>query len=332
MKTKILIGAILAIVLAAGGLWGWNTYGTEAQVEKKLDLAVKYLSDNNYEQAILAFNDVIRIDPKNVRAYLGLADAYVGTGDMDKAITALTKGLELTGDDSIRAKLEELNTRKNIISLLVPLYQALAGGDLEAASSLMRTEPYIAQSRSAVYEEPYYYGKTTGGNTRQGMGLGSYPNNYYYYGNWEKGVRSGKGLWICLVPGDDSPFISYTYEGSWENDLPNGEGTIISKSSRDKIEAHKNYTNALQTKIVGTFLNGMEHGNIYQTWYMDNGEVMVWSPITAVKGVYQPLAYVPQYAEPEPPAGQYYVAVANDGSDLTWPGRVNAVEGLQIKE
>ncbi len=93
LRTKLILGAILAIILAAGGLWGWNTYGTKAQAEKKLDLAVKYLSDNNYEQAILAFNDAIKIDPKEVKGYQGLARTYTLQGNYDEAKSTYEKGI-----------------------------------------------------------------------------------------------------------------------------------------------------------------------------------------------------------------------------------------------
>ncbi|MEN6391159.1 MAG: tetratricopeptide repeat protein [Syntrophomonas sp.] len=73
-KLKILIGSLLALVLlAAGGFWGWQYFGTEARTKAKLDLGVKYLSENDYEKAVLAFNEAIKIDPKEVKGYQGLA-------------------------------------------------------------------------------------------------------------------------------------------------------------------------------------------------------------------------------------------------------------------
>ncbi|MCD8107927.1 MAG: tetratricopeptide repeat protein [Oscillospiraceae bacterium] len=65
-----------------------------------LDLGEKYLLDMDYEQAIVYFNKVIEVEPKNKSAYLGLAEAYVGAGDTDSAVEALQTALEAFSDDS----------------------------------------------------------------------------------------------------------------------------------------------------------------------------------------------------------------------------------------
>ncbi|MEA4924004.1 MAG: tetratricopeptide repeat protein [Syntrophomonadaceae bacterium] len=98
-RFTIIAGVILAVILVTGGFWGWKSYGTEAQVQRKLDLAVNYLSDNNYDQAILAFNDVIKIDPKEVKAYQGLARTYTLQGKYDEAQSAYDKGITAVDRD-----------------------------------------------------------------------------------------------------------------------------------------------------------------------------------------------------------------------------------------
>ncbi|MEN6460224.1 MAG: tetratricopeptide repeat protein [Syntrophomonas sp.] len=94
-KAKIIIGALLAIVLAAGGFWGWLGYSSEARVQAKLELAIKYLSENDYEKAILEFNEAIKIDPRNIEARVGLAQAYIGIGDTQKADEVLTAAMSI---------------------------------------------------------------------------------------------------------------------------------------------------------------------------------------------------------------------------------------------
>ena len=49
--------------------------------QAKYDLGVRYLSEGKYEEAILAFEAAIEIDPKNADAYRKLAEAYEQTGD-----------------------------------------------------------------------------------------------------------------------------------------------------------------------------------------------------------------------------------------------------------
>lgn len=49
--------------------------------QEQFDLGIKYLTDGNYEEAILAFTAVIEIDPNLPDAYVGRGDAYVGASD-----------------------------------------------------------------------------------------------------------------------------------------------------------------------------------------------------------------------------------------------------------
>ena len=52
------------------------------------DLGVRYLSEGDYEQAIIAFTAAIKIDPKRAEAYLGRADAYIGSGETEENLAA----------------------------------------------------------------------------------------------------------------------------------------------------------------------------------------------------------------------------------------------------
>lgn len=49
--------------------------------QEQYDLGIRYLSEGNYEEAIITFTAAIEIDPKQVPAYVGRGDAYVGRGD-----------------------------------------------------------------------------------------------------------------------------------------------------------------------------------------------------------------------------------------------------------
>ena len=50
----------------------------ETTWQEQYDLGVRYLSEGNYDEAILAFQAAIEIDPKNPQAYIGVGDAYMG--------------------------------------------------------------------------------------------------------------------------------------------------------------------------------------------------------------------------------------------------------------
>ena len=83
------------------------------RVEEQLDLGAKYLSELNYEQAIVAYEAVIKIDPKCEEAYLALADIYVMLGEIEKAEEILKRIEDVFGVDAIEIieKIKELKVR-----------------------------------------------------------------------------------------------------------------------------------------------------------------------------------------------------------------------------
>ncbi len=91
----ILITLIVIAVLAG------CSQSAGSKVTKQLELAVKYLAESKFEEAILAYQEVIKIDPKNVVAYKGLAVAYSLHGKLGEAKGALQDGLEKVADPKV---------------------------------------------------------------------------------------------------------------------------------------------------------------------------------------------------------------------------------------
>lgn len=56
--------------------------------QEQYDLGLRYLSEGNYQEAILAFTAAIEIDPKRAPAYVGRGDAYVKSGETEENLTA----------------------------------------------------------------------------------------------------------------------------------------------------------------------------------------------------------------------------------------------------
>lgn len=101
MKTKIIIGSLLAFILVATGLY-WKTFGnSDAQVASKMELAVKYINEQKYDEAILAYHEVIKIDKKEVKAYQGLEKVYTIQGQYDKSQQILQQGLQAVNNPDI---------------------------------------------------------------------------------------------------------------------------------------------------------------------------------------------------------------------------------------
>lgn len=78
----IVIGIILLLAAAAGGIYAYLTVNSPAyKVGKKLELADSYMSQQDYDQAISAYEEAIVIDSETFAAYAGIAKAYIAKGD-----------------------------------------------------------------------------------------------------------------------------------------------------------------------------------------------------------------------------------------------------------
>ena len=81
--------SFLLVLLLIPGLAGCGQKAADtATWQEQYDLGVKYLSEGNYEEAIIAFNAAIKIDPKNPLAYIGRGGAYVGSGETEENLAA----------------------------------------------------------------------------------------------------------------------------------------------------------------------------------------------------------------------------------------------------
>ena len=78
------------------------------QIEEQLKLGQKYLEEQNYEEAVVAFQKVIELDANEGRAYLGLAEAYKECKDIEQAISILKKAEQLAPENDYEDELTEL--------------------------------------------------------------------------------------------------------------------------------------------------------------------------------------------------------------------------------
>lgn len=138
---RLLAVCLCAVLLVAcGGAANWK---------EQYDLGMRYLSKENYQEAILAFTEAIGVDPNQAELYirragayvysgetadnlaaaladyeaakeldsadanlwLGLADLYIRQGEMIKALETLEEGLEATGgNEEVQAKIDEIKS------------------------------------------------------------------------------------------------------------------------------------------------------------------------------------------------------------------------------
>ena len=85
---KRICGLLLTLALALGLCACAQKAADTPTWQEQYDLGVKYLSEGNYEEAIIAFTAAIEIDPKNPLAYIGRGGAYVGSGETEENLAA----------------------------------------------------------------------------------------------------------------------------------------------------------------------------------------------------------------------------------------------------
>lgn len=106
INKKVFIAFLVIIAVIGIGLTIYNS--PENRLNRQIDLGQKYLEEAKYEEAIVVFNQAIEIEPMSSEAYLGLAEAHIGLGDWEGAMEVLQKGYEMTGEEALQERKQEL--------------------------------------------------------------------------------------------------------------------------------------------------------------------------------------------------------------------------------
>ena len=115
--------------------------------QEQYDLGVRYLSEGNYQEAILAFTAAIQIDPKQEQLYLSLAEAYSAIGDTEKAAETLRQAI---------AELGETETLTLSLEVLTAAPPEAADGTGSAADTLPdpeQTPPGVARTERRDFSD-----------------------------------------------------------------------------------------------------------------------------------------------------------------------------------
>lgn len=182
-----IIGGIAVILIAL--IIGIGIYNSPSnQLSRQLDLGNRYLEEQNYEQAVLAFDKAIEIDPMNVEAYLGKAQAYAGMGDVSMAIQALEEGYERTGDERLLEEMQRLDRLDPVIEWEDAAFEALIREYLGKSEGDIR-ESEVCDIESiriiGIYiempdEDIGGLGSTRGGHSESGAGNGIVYDHFSY--------------------------------------------------------------------------------------------------------------------------------------------------------
>ena len=104
---KRIVAIFFALIMTlAGCAGGGETNG--ATWQEQYDLGVRYLSEGNYEEAIIAFTAAIGIEPMNEDAYYQLAQIYLERMDYPAAEEILKQGIDQMGGSRLERSFEAL--------------------------------------------------------------------------------------------------------------------------------------------------------------------------------------------------------------------------------
>ncbi|MEW6573247.1 MAG: tetratricopeptide repeat protein [Bacillota bacterium] len=197
---------------------------SSGNVAAKLELAVKYLSENKFEEAILTYQEVLKIDRKNVMAYKGLCVAYSLQGKPDKAEQVVQDGLkQVTNGAPLKLSLAGLFVDERKTAEAEALYNEIIAGNGRCLPA------YRAYSRLLLNE-----GKNAEAVALLEKAVQANPDNYYSHsilaemylanGNREKALDALKES-LALEPDQSHAYkvLQDLYRDRWKELVALGE-------------------------------------------------------------------------------------------------------------
>lgn len=124
-QKKLLLTCAMVIFLIVTVFLGFLlVYGnsTNRKISKRLEIGANYISTLDYDAAILIYEEVLKLDPKNLEAYEQIIKAYDKKGDFENAVKFAMSGYENTGSEVLRGLIAEMTEKaeKNVISANLP--------------------------------------------------------------------------------------------------------------------------------------------------------------------------------------------------------------------
>ena len=244
--------AVVSIYLAAEdvytdrealiALWeeGYEKSGQDGRVRDSLvgiylERAEERASNGAYEDSLQDYDRLLELDGQNgkvlesltqcLRAYI---DILMEAGEYSQIRELAQKYGNILPDFGFASILERADRGEQIIGFLQKVYDLMAAEDYEALYEIDQTEEVNAVLDKIEGDREIYIpsGKTTG------MGIYRFEWNgeqlyYYYYGNYQNGIRTGQGV-SFISKGNYVTLLYSVFSGQWENDAPNGKGKRIS--------------------------------------------------------------------------------------------------------
>lgn len=156
-KERWLIIALAALIVLAIGIYAVNYMTYKKKYEEQAVMAENHLKACNYEQAIEAYIKALTMkNSEKELLSLGLAEAYAGINDFEKALEVLRSSYQKSGSIKAKEKIEEVTLKKKdyeymqIISRADTYYQ---NGEYEKAISEYEKAKLIKSKEAASYQK-----------------------------------------------------------------------------------------------------------------------------------------------------------------------------------
>ena len=176
MKRVISLALVLLLLITG------CSQNLTAQWQEQYDLGMRYLSEGNYQEAILAFTAAIEIDSNRAEAYVGRGDAYVASGETEENLAAAQadyeRAIELDptipeawlgladvyirrGDydqalEVLREALERTGNNQSIADTIAQIERETAENLREQVQEMLQQEGAVAYEDRPVYFEVNY--------------------------------------------------------------------------------------------------------------------------------------------------------------------------------
>ncbi len=309
--TMCMVGAMVVLIVLAVSFGFYNAPAN--RVSRRMNLGQKYLEEQKYEQAIVEFNKVIVIDPMNVEAYLYKSEAYIRLNDWQSALETLQIGFDLTGDESLKKKMDSLQAQLNQIRKeeqrkleikqeekrriemerntpdeVKRLYDVMDSADED---EIVR---FVLENDIGTFKGAY----APSGDTKNGIvlemfgeidwtefGYTGWRTSYnIYYGEKVDGSYETQGKWYVIwgMAEHVTDKVEYwLYDGEWKGGRPNGSGKLIQIDenygtySVNGVVTEEGY--AIQkAQTDSAFYNGYVCGDFHRYYEWDIYDSLEW--------------------------------------------------------
>ena len=210
------------------------------------------MDDSDYEEKLAEYAKAVALDSANEDALSGRKDcAYAVLDDMmsaqqyDEAETFINTYADELSDVDFSSYTEKIESERALTNarhdLMEQVISLMSAGDYEGMLDVDGSENAglvvdNMEGDSYVYAQDGYTSDYTG----KAVGIYKYQaalssGYYFYYGDYENGVRSGQGTSYLKTDGYNKSYE--VYEGAWANDKPNGQGThrTVNENTGDEL-------------------------------------------------------------------------------------------------